>query len=171
MGYNKGKILKHGRKTSQRNVAVGYVEGRGRSGFATKHFMPGDFVCKYVGSVWEVNSTSNDWGDICNQQLDTGCYCLDVSFNGKTYIIDATNELSHPGRYINHARLNPNLQMMPPVTIGKPPNSQLQIGLVAKCEIVAGQELFFEYGIACDQPCLCSDAKKIGVTILMKVQK
>jgi len=33
---------------------------------------------------------------------------------------------------------------------------------VAKC---AGQELFFEYGIAGDQPWLCSDAKKIGVTI------
>ena len=131
MGYNKGKISKRTKTWSQRNVAVGYVEGRGRSGFETKHFMPGDFVCEYVGSVREVHGTSNDWGDICNQQLETGCYCLDVSFNGKTYVIDATNEPSHPGRYINHARRNPNLRMMPPVTIGKPPNNRLRIGLVA----------------------------------------
>ena len=161
--YLKG--LKHGRKRSKKNVLVGYVKGRGRSGFAARDFKAGDFVCEYVGTVREVDDCKNDWGDISNQELDTGCYCLDVTFNGKNYVIDATNEPNHPGRYINHARRNPNLKMMQPVTLGKPPKSQLRIGLVAKNDIKEKQELFFDYGISGDQPWLRSDAKKIGITL------
>jgi len=54
-------------------------------------------MCEYVGTVQKVDDCKNDWGDITNQQLDTGCYCLDVMFNGKNYVIDATNEPNHPG--------------------------------------------------------------------------
>ena len=136
------KGLKHGQKRSKRNVSVGYVEGRGRSGFANRDFKAGDFVCEYVGTIRQVDSRKGDWGDVCNQQLDTGCYCLDVTFNGTKYVIDATDEPNHPGRCINHARRNPNLMMMQPVTLGKPPNSTLHVGLVAKCNITTGQELF-----------------------------
>ena len=105
-------------------------------------------------------------GDVFNQQLDTGRYCLDVTLNGTKYVIDATDEPNHPGRCINHVRRNPNLMMMQPVTLGKPPNNKLQVGLVAKCNITTGQELFFDYGIPAskDHPWLNSDAKKIGTT-------
>jgi len=75
-----------------------------------------------------------------------------MTFGGKTHVIDVTSEPSHPVRCINHARRNYNLQMKPPVTLGKPPNSWLWIGLVAKCSIKAGQQLFFDYGIKGDQP-------------------
>jgi len=54
---------------------------------------------------------------------------------------------------------------MQPVTLGKPPKSQLRIGLVAKNDIKEKQELFFDYGISGDQPWLRSDAKKIGITL------
>jgi len=157
--------LKEGIENSRRNVQVGYVEGRGRSGFATKDFHPGDFMCEYVGTIRQVGSSSDDWGDACNQELNTGCYCLDVTFHGKNYVIDATAEPNHPGRYINHARRNANLKMRPPVTIGEPPNNQLHIGLVATRFIKSGMELFFDYGIQGDFHWLKSDAKKIGVTI------
>jgi len=146
-------------------VEVGFIEGRGRSGFAKRDFHLGDFVCEYVGTVRQVESSSDDWGDICNQELHTGCYCLDVTFDGNHYVIDATDEPNHPGRCINHARRNYNLKLMPPVTLGEPPNRRLHIGLVATCFIKAGMELFFDYGIKGDYPWLKSDAKKIGVTI------
>ena len=54
--------------------------------------------------------------------------------------------------------------MMPLVTLGKPPIGQQQFGLVAKCDIKAGQELFLTMALM-ELPWLRSDAKKIGVTI------
>ena len=125
-----------------KNVLVEYVKGRGHSGFAARDFKAGDFVWEYVGTVWEVDDCKNDWGDISNQELDTGCYCLDVMFNGKNYVIDATNEPNHLGRYINHYRRNGNLKTMQPVTLGKPSKDQLRIGLVAKSDIKEKQGLF-----------------------------
>ena len=155
--------LKHGITRSRNNVAVGLAPDRGRTGFAKKNFQPGDFVCEYVGTIRQLDSRKGDWGDLCNQQLNTGCYCLDVTFNGIRYVIDATDEPNHPGRYINHARQNPNLVMLQPVTLA----GELHCGLVAKRLIKAGQELFFDYGIPAsdDHPWLNSDAKKIGITI------
>jgi len=68
------------------------------------------FVCEYVGSVQKLDDVNNDWGDVCNKQMNTGCYCLDVTLDGNRYVIDATNEPNHPGRCINHARKHPKFQ-------------------------------------------------------------
>jgi len=84
--------LKNGISRSRKNVTVGLTPDRGRTGFATKDFQPGDFVCEYVGSICQVDSKKGDWGDVSNQQLNMGSYCLDVTFNGISYVIDATNE-------------------------------------------------------------------------------
>jgi len=162
--YLKG--LKHGKKRSKRNVAICYVESRGRSGFATKPFKPGDFVCEYVGSVRKLDDVNNDWGDVCNKQLNTGCYCLDVTLDGNRYVIDATNEPNHPGRCINHARKHPNLKLMQPVMLGEPPNNKLKVGFVARRAIGEGEELFYDYGISDpDLPWINCDAKEIGITL------
>lgn len=43
---------------------------------------------------------------------------------------------------------------------------RLYIGIVAKCQIIEGQELFFDYGIQGKGiPWLKTDAKKIGITV------
>ena len=94
------------------------------------------------------------------------CYCLDAPYNGKVYTFDAAPKINHPGRYINHARHNANLLLKKPVWIGTQTNGWLRIGLVAKCHILRGQELFFDYGIKDDSiPWLKTDAKKIGIMI------
>ena len=45
--------LMYGSKLSKRNAEVAFVEGRGRSAFARRDFMPGDFVCEYTSIVQE----------------------------------------------------------------------------------------------------------------------
>ena len=53
----------------------------------------------------------------------------------RCYVFDAIALINDPGRYINHARRNCNLVLMPPVKIGVSPKSQLNIGFVAKTNI------------------------------------
>lgn len=153
----------NGKQRSRRNVIVGFVKGRGRSGLAKRNFKPGDFVCEYEAIVRRKETV--DWGEKTNAELGLGCYCLDVVYNQEAYTFDATSKHNAPGRYINHARKHPNLLLKQPVMIGKPPHQRLRIGLVAKGKINRGEEQFFDYGIRDkDIPWLKADAKLIGTT-------
>ena len=163
--------LLHGKKQSRRNVAIGFVEGRGRSGFAKRNFGPDDFVCEYEARVRK-KKDGMDWDEITNEELALGCYCLDVMYDQQEYTFDATSKHNAPGRYINHARKHPNLILRKPVMIGRPPRRRLRIGLVAKCHIKQGAELFFDYGIKDDNfPWLQCDAKIIGTTFDKGIRK
>ena len=111
---------------------------------------------------------AQDWGDERNASLGLGCYCLDAVFNNETYVFDATPSINDPGRCINHTRRNCNLVLQQPVKIGEPPNDHLRIGFVAKRDVKAGEELFFNYGIKDpDLPWLATDAKKIATTLTL----
>jgi len=157
--------LLKGRNFSRRNVDIKSVDGRGRSAFAAKPFKAGDFVCEYRGVVRK--KTSDDWGDNRNASLGLGCYCYDVTYNNEDYVIDATGSINDPGRYINHAAKNHNLQTMLPVEIGEPPDRELRVGFVAKRDIKYGEELFFNYGIkpSKDFPWVSTDANKVATTL------
>lgn len=139
------------------------VPGRGRSAFAAKHFESGDFVCEYRGVVRQKHG--DDWRDQRNASLGIGCYCFDVTYEGTTYVFDASASINDPGRYINHASKNYNLLKMQPVMMGDPPS--LRIGFVARREIKYGDELFFHYGLKPnpDFPWISSDARKISTTL------
>ena len=153
-----------GKEYSRANVIIKDTQDRGRSAFAARPFKDGDFVCDYGGVVRK--KMVEDWGDERNASLGLGCYCLDAVYNNETFVFDATASINDPGRYINHARRNSNLLLMPPVKIGEPPKSTLKIGFVAKRKIQYGEELFFDYGIRDPAlPWLATDAKKVAVTL------
>ena len=88
-----------------------------------------------------------DWGDERNASLGLGCYCLDAVYNNETFVFDATASINDPGRYINDARRNCNLTLMPPVKIGESPKSQHKIGFVAKRNIQYGEECSLIMGL------------------------
>ena len=55
---------------------------------------------------------------------------------------------------------------MPPVKIEVSPKSQLNIRLVAKTNIQAGEQVFFDYGIKDpDLPWISTHAKKVARTL------
>lgn len=154
--------LAKGRQFSRSNVIVNLSSSsqRGRSAFAAKRFSPGDFVCEYRGIVKEKRQSFLDESQY--SEAGVGCYCLDVTFEGKQYTIDATFTINDPGRYINHASRNCNLILMRPVVTGMEDHRRLRIGFVAKNTIEKGDELFYDYGIRDkDLPWTVSDAKKM----------
>ena len=111
------------------------VEGHGRSAFAARSFKPGQYVCEYASLVRK--TTNPDWGEERNVELGIGCHCLDATYKGVKYTFDASARINEPGRYINHAGRNANLQKMPPVMIESLPKTRLRIGFVAKTHILS----------------------------------
>ena len=92
--------LLQGKKKSQKNAAVGFDEGSGRSAFARRNFKPGHFVCEYQAVVRRKEKI--DHAEMTNAELGLGCYCLNAIHNQEAYTFDATSKHNVPGRYINH---------------------------------------------------------------------
>ena len=105
------------------------------------------------------DSLAND--DKRYSSLGLGCYALDAYHEGRWYTFDATGTITDPGRYINHASRNNNLTLMKPVVIA----GRLRIGFVAKRNIKAGEELYYDYGVRDKEiPWLISDGKSMAQT-------
>ena len=147
--------LLKGKKHSRANVKIVEVSGRGRGATAAKDFKAGDFICEYAACVKPKKaSLGNDENRYSS--LGLGCYELDACHEGQWYTFDATGTINDPGRFINHASRNTNLILMKPVFM----TGCLRIGFVAKCNIVAGEELFYDYGVRDQEiPWLISDGK------------
>ena len=152
--------LLKGKKYSRANVKIIEVPGRGRGAIAAKNFKAGDFICEYAACVKPKKaSLANDENRYSS--LGLGCYELDACHEGQWYTFDATGTINDPGRYINHASRNTNLIVKKPVYM----TGRLRIGFVAKRNIVAGEELFYDYGIRDKEiPWLISDAKAMVQT-------
>ena len=151
--------LAKGPTLSRSNVDV-RMSVRGRSAYAKRDFCPGDFVCEYRGVLKPKEESLQDEKQY--EELGLGCYCLDVEYEGSTYTIDATDTINDPGRYINHASKNANLQKMRPVVTGKGKKRKPRVGFTALRHIKEGEELFFDYGIRNKElPWTYTDAKNL----------
>jgi len=152
-GLTKGPAL------SRNNVEV-RASVRGRSAYAKRDFRPGDFVCEYRGVLKPKSESLQDEQEY--RELGIGCYCLDVQYQGSTFTIDASDTINDPGRYINHASKNANLQKMCPVVTGVGKRRKPGVGFTAVSHIKKGDELFFDYGIRDRElPWTFTDAKNL----------
>ena len=111
-----------------------HEEGRGCSALWLSHIWQVTILVSMVAQY----EKGRRLGNLRNVSQDIGCFSLHTIYNNETYVFDATALINDPGRYINHARRNCNLVLMPPVKIGVSPKSQLNIGFVAKTNIQAG---------------------------------
>lgn len=134
--------LLKGKQFSRANINIITVPGRGRGAAAAKNFNCGDFICEYAACV-KPKSTNLASDENRYSSLNLGCYELDAFHEGQWYTFDATGTINDPGRYINHAGRNTNLTLMKPVLM----TGHLRIGFVAKRNIQAGEELFYDYGV------------------------
>ena len=81
---------------SRKNVELRVVPGRGRSAFAARQFKGGDFV----NTVVKFKRNKRTIGET-------------AAMLKAKHVFDASGSINDPGRYINHAFKNYNLQKIP----------------------------------------------------------
>lgn len=108
-----------------------------------KKFAKGDFVIEYKGLCTKFDSNSNLKDNIMYETNQELSYCLEFSFCGEKYCIDATRDYEQNiSRYINHVR-NPNLKLFRPLRINS--NDNPRVAMFAAKDIAEGDELFWNY--------------------------
>lgn len=102
--------------------------------------------------------SNNEGSFILEGQLPTGKWiCLDATCRmncfGRLILITEKMNITHAPffRYINHSS-SPNLKMHPPLNIG----GKWRVGLVALCDIKAGEEICYHYGAQPNAPAAAS---------------
>lgn len=148
--------LLKGKYHSRSNVNIAEVPGKVRGAIAAKDFQGGDFVCEYAACVKPMKDSLGCNDDKQYAPLGLGCYALDAYHEGQWFTFDATGTINDPGRYINHGSRNTNLVLRKSVFLA----GRLRIGFVAKCNIKAGEELCYNYGVRDKEiPWLISNGK------------
>ncbi|XP_003743600.1 histone-lysine N-methyltransferase NSD2 [Galendromus occidentalis] len=138
-------------------------DGRGWGLQAVEDLKKDDFVIEYIGEIIDSKE--------CDRRLsqlhaigDPNVYFLEADAN---YIIDA-GPAGNEARFINHS-CNPNLR-----TEKWTVNDKLCVGLFAKRNIAAGEELTFNYNMQCrdvnENICLCNASNCVGTLGISRKQ-
>ena len=125
---------------SNLNLKMFNSGSRGRGIKTSKNLWRGDLVVEYAGELIsgaEAEAREKEYqGD-----PSKGCYMYFFKHSGKHYCLDATEETGRYGRLINHGRRKANLHTKVFLFKGVP-----RLVLIAKEDLQAGVELFFDYG-------------------------
>ena len=125
---------------SKLNLKMFNSGSRGRGIKTSKNLWRGDLVVEYAGELIsgaEAEAREKEYqGD-----PSKGCYMYFFKHSGKHYCLDATEETGRYGRLINHGRRKANLHTKVFLFKGVP-----RLVLIAKEDLEAGVELFFDYG-------------------------
>ncbi|XP_048264337.1 histone-lysine N-methyltransferase NSD2 isoform X3 [Bombus terrestris] len=140
-----------------------HTVGRGWGLRSLEHIKAGQFVIEYVGEVIdeaEYKRRLHRKKELKNENF----YFLTIDNNR---MIDAEPK-GNLSRFMNHS-CSPNCETQKWTV-----NGDTRIGLFALCDIECGEELTFNYNLACDgetrKPCLCGASNCSGF-IGLKVQK
>ncbi|XP_057297196.1 uncharacterized protein LOC130626107 isoform X2 [Hydractinia symbiolongicarpus] len=71
----------------------------GRGVFALKTFLPNDFLLQYPGEL--VDAKVGAERELLYEKEGRGCYLFFFNFNGRKLCVDATNEHTRYGKYVN----------------------------------------------------------------------
>ncbi|XP_022211000.2 histone-lysine N-methyltransferase PR-Set7 [Drosophila obscura] len=113
--------------------------GKGRGVVAVRHFKRNEFVVEYVGDLISISDATDRERRYALDE-NAGCYMYYFKHKSQQYCIDATVDTGKLGRLINHSRAG-NL-MTKVVVIKQRPH----LVLLAKDDIVPGEELTYDYG-------------------------
>lgn len=113
------------------------VPGCGKGLFATKHFMPKDYICVYVGDMISERQCAQRYHGVALEK----CYTFHFQHDSQNQVVDATNELSSFARMANHSWKKFNAEMRRVVVKGRP-----YIVMFATQDISIGHEIRYNYG-------------------------
>ena len=96
---------------------IGFTS-KGRSVFARKQILKGEFICIYKGDL----CTYSKFRRRCKkyEELDMGSYIIEFKFREKRWAIDGTKEDGSIGRLINHSKKKSNVKPMVGLKKGQP---------------------------------------------------
>ncbi|CAJ0579042.1 unnamed protein product, partial [Mesorhabditis spiculigera] len=114
------------------------IKGRGiRAGTS---FKKNEFVVEYRGDMIDYQEAKEREKEYALNPM-LGSYMYFFEYKNKKWCIDATGESKYKGRLINHSYLKPNLRTKV-VEVG----GRHHLILVAKRDIMEGEELLYDYG-------------------------
>ncbi|KAM7364413.1 SET domain containing 8 isoform 1-T4 [Cochliomyia hominivorax] len=120
-------------------LKIAHFEGKGRGIIAERRFQRGEFVIEYVGDLISTTEAAEREKRYALDE-NAGCYMYYFKHKNQQYCIDATEDTGKLGRLVNHSR-NGNLMTKVVVVKQKP-----HLVLIAKDDIVPGEELCYDYG-------------------------
>ena len=117
-----------------------YCPSKGRGIITTEDRCKGDVILEYWGELLEIKYAKARENQYSRLGLKSS-YMFYFKYDSKHYCIDATHENGRYGRLINHSK---SLQNLTPKII-KRPSGELKLYFVAKMNIAANSELYYDY--------------------------
>lgn len=118
-------------------LIIGEVEKCGKGLFATKHFLKGDYLCVYVGTMMSNREYTRLYGEASSER----CYTFHVQHDSSWLVIDATDRQDSVARMANHSWKRYNAAMNRQVVRGEP-----YLVMFAFKDIKPGHEIRYNYG-------------------------
>ena len=112
---------------------------KGRSVFATKKILKGEFICEYKGFLCSYSIMRDRQKKY--ETLGCGSFILEFKFKEKQWAIDATVEDNSFGQLINHSK---KLKNVKPV-VGKKKGMPM-VYFMAIRNIVEDEQILYDYG-------------------------
>lgn len=122
------------------DLAKEQIPRKGYGICATSWFKKGDFCLRYSGElISRKEGLKRD--DLLEETGSEDSFLYFFTFDSRRLCIDATVDDGTWGRLVNHSRIRPNCHMIS-LRVDKTP----VLVLVAKRDIVPGEELLYDYG-------------------------
>lgn len=118
-------------------LSVSDVPGIGRGLFATKRFIPGDYIAVYTGETISEREFARRYRGVRMER----CYTFHYQHDSKYLVVDATKELTSFARMANHSWKRFNAAMSRYVIADRP-----YLILTASQVIEIGHEIRYNYG-------------------------
>jgi histone-lysine N-methyltransferase SETD8 len=132
--------LKSTAVVSNSGLKVEYFVEKGLGIVACGNFEKGQFVVEYVGELIDAAEAKSRKANYESSSRKS-CFMFYFSHGDKMHCIDATTESNLLGRLVNHSIRNANCSAKLAVIDTIP-----HIFLKAKRDILAGEELLYDYG-------------------------
>ena len=137
------------RLNKTKKLSVFFFGGeKGRGVVSEENIPAGHFVCEYKYSKSYPMKEREEMVRVYEANGE-GSYIMEVQAGNKKLCLDATVNVDSWGRYINHANCNQaNLRMHPALFV----RGKWRVAFLARRDIMAGEELSYDYGLLKGRP-------------------